>query len=173
MPTPLAAGAVHASPLPVPTWAVVLGALWIALSLGFRFAYPDEGLAAAFLKVGILLTFVSAVFVGIHFVTTAVPPMARFLIFAAVLVGIATYAIYKTRSRFGTIRELFRALVDRGHWYLVPMLVVMLTISILLVVAQNPIVAPFIYTSSSRPLDSHDSARAHPRLPLFAPIPFV
>lgn len=145
-PTPLALEAPHHASPGIPAWAYVVGVLWVVLSLGYRLSYPEESSGMAFLQVGLLLAFVVGVFAGLAFVTSQVPPIVKFLLFAAIVVGIGSYAIYKMRARFSTIRELFGALVDRGHWYLVPMLVVMLTISILLVVAQNPIVAPFIYT---------------------------
>ncbi len=130
----------------VPTWLLVVAGLWVVLSLGFKLSYPDENPLAAFAKVGLLLTSVVGVFAGIAWLLGVIPPLAKTAFLLMLVVSLGTYAIYKTRHRFGAIRELFGALVDRGHWYLVPMLVVMLTISILLVVAQNPIVAPFIYT---------------------------
>ncbi|MEO6710106.1 MAG: DUF5989 family protein [Planctomycetota bacterium] len=35
----------------------------------------------------------------------------------------------------------------RGHWYLMPLLVVLLSIgSLLVVAASSPLIAPFIYT---------------------------
>jgi hypothetical protein len=145
-PTPLSSAGHGASPGGVPTWAFVVAGLWVVLTGLFKLSYPDEGVAGSAVKVGVLLAFVVGAFAGIHVLTTLLNPMLRFLLIVGIVGGILVYAIVKTRSRFGTIRELFGALVDRGHWYMVPMLVVMLTISVLLVVAQNPIVAPFIYT---------------------------
>lgn len=145
-PRGLALGAVQHREGGVPTWVFVVAGIWVVLSIGFKVAYPDENPALAFAKVGLLLSVVVALFLGIGWLTAHVSPSIKVLLFVAVFVGIGSYALYKTAPRLGTIRELFGALVDRGHWYLVPMLVVMLTISILLVVAQNPIVAPFIYT---------------------------
>ena len=142
----LAAAAVHPTQGGIPTWAFVVGALWIVLSIAFKVAYPDEAAWIAPIKVGALLASVVLVVIGVTKGTALLPGPAKAAIFVVLIGGIGIYAIVKTRSRFGTIRELFGALVDRGHWYLVPMLVVMLTISVLLVVAQKPIVAPFIYT---------------------------
>lgn len=144
-PTPLS-GAPPAASGPVPTWAYVLAGLWIALTALFRFSYPDESLAGAAVKIALLLALVAGIFAGIQALIGLLPPIARFLLILGIVLAIAIYAVVKTKSRFATIRELFGALVDRGHWYMVPMLVVLLTISVLLVVAQNPIVAPFIYT---------------------------
>jgi len=40
-----------------------------------------------------------------------------------------------------------RCFALRGHWYLMPLLVVLLTIgSLLVVAASSPLIAPFIYT---------------------------
>ena len=51
------------------------------------------------------------------------------------------------RDRVGTIVELFGAFIGRGHWYLMPLVTVLLTIgSLLVVAASSPLVAPFIYT---------------------------
>ncbi|MBL8994314.1 MAG: hypothetical protein JNM63_13310 [Spirochaetia bacterium] len=128
-------------------WALVsLGTLWLLLSIGFKVAYPDENPLFVFVKIALLLAVVVSLFMGIGWLTGKLPPLGKVAIFGGLIIALATYGLYKTAPRLGTIRELFGALVDRGHWYLVPMLVVMLAISILLVVAQNPIVAPFIYT---------------------------
>jgi hypothetical protein len=43
--------------------------------------------------------------------------------------------------------ELLKAFTLRGHWYLMPLVVILLTIgSLLVVAASSPLVAPFIYT---------------------------
>ena len=37
--------------------------------------------------------------------------------------------------------------MKRGHWYLMPLVVILLTVgSLLVVAASSPLVAPFIYT---------------------------
>ncbi|MHC4895156.1 MAG: DUF5989 family protein, partial [Planctomycetota bacterium] len=63
------------------------------------------------------------------------------------VVGILGFVAFKLGSRLGTITELIRAFILRGHWYLMPLVVVLLTIgSLLVVAASSPLVAPFIYT---------------------------
>lgn len=145
-PVGLALAAKHHTSGGIPTWAFVVAGLWVLLSIGYKLAYPEENPVFVCLKIACLLGVVVGMFTLINILTALLPGGGKFFIFALIILSIGIYGIYKTAPRFGTIRELFGALVDRGHWYLVPMLVVMLTISILLVVAQNPIVAPFIYT---------------------------
>jgi hypothetical protein len=54
---------------------------------------------------------------------------------------------WKLGRRLATIAELFRSFTLRGHWYLMPLVVVLLTIgSLLVVAASSPLIAPFIYT---------------------------
>lgn len=145
-PVGLALAAKHNAPGGIPNWAYVVGGLLAALSISYKLAYPEENPVFVVLKIAGLLTFVVGCFIAINYLTGMLPGMGKVFIFGLIILGIAIYGLYKTAPRLGTIGELFAALVNRGHWYLVPMLVVMLTISILLVVAQNPIVAPFIYT---------------------------
>ena len=64
--------------------------------------------------------------------------------FVLVVIG---FVLYKLGRRTGTVLELFSAFVQRGHWYLMPLVVILLTIgSLLVVAASSPLVAPFIYT---------------------------
>lgn len=142
----LASASPHHAQGGIPTWLFVVGGLWIVLTIAFKLSYPDENPLFAALKVACLLGFVVGVFTLVGYLGKIAPPGAMGFVVFLLVGGIAIYGIVKTAPRFGTIGELFKVLVDRGHWYLVPVLVVMLTISILLVVAQNPVVAPFIYT---------------------------
>ncbi len=53
----------------------------------------------------------------------------------------------KSQESISVISELYGTFLRRGHWYMLPLLVVMLAIGMLLVVAaSSPFVAPFIYT---------------------------
>ena len=66
------------------------------------------------------------------------------LAFVLVLFG---FIAWKLGRRLGTILELFACFVGRGHWYLIPLVVVLLSVgSLLVVAASSPLVAPFIYT---------------------------
>jgi hypothetical protein len=65
----------------------------------------------------------------------------------AFVLGILGFVAWKLGRRLGTIAELFRSFTLRGHWYLMPLVVVLLTIgSLLVVAASSPLIAPFIYT---------------------------
>jgi hypothetical protein len=70
--------------------------------------------------------------------------MLAFVVVIAVILG---FVVFKLGDRISTIAELVAAFIGRGHWYLMPVLVVLLTVgSLLVVAASSPLVAPFIYT---------------------------
>jgi len=52
----------------------------------------------------------------------------------------------KPSNRSSTILELWEFVKVRKKWYLVPILVVLLTVGSLLIFAQGSALAPFIYT---------------------------
>ena len=53
----------------------------------------------------------------------------------------------RARVHSGTLGELYRALVDGGRWWMVPMIGVLAAAALLLViVAAVEYVAPFVYT---------------------------
>ena len=63
------------------------------------------------------------------------------------VLAILGFVAFKLGRRLATILELVRAFTLRGHWYLMPLVAVLLTIgSLLVVAASSPLVAPFIYT---------------------------
>jgi hypothetical protein len=60
---------------------------------------------------------------------------------------ILSFVVIKLGRRLTTSGELFTAFTRRGHWYLMPLVVVLLSIgSLLVVAASSPLIAPFIYT---------------------------
>jgi len=68
-------------------------------------------------------------------------------ILLAFVLGLFGFIFAKLGRRLGTILELFACFVGRGHWYLIPLVVVLLSVgSLLVVAASSPLVAPFIYT---------------------------
>jgi hypothetical protein len=76
-----------------------------------------------------------------------VPLAWRTLIFVLVLTVILSFVVIKLGRRLTTIGELFTSFTRRGHWYLMPLVVVLLSIgSLLVVAASSPLIAPFIYT---------------------------
>ncbi len=50
------------------------------------------------------------------------------------------------RTRLGIVGELFGFLWQNKLWWLIPMMVTLLLLGLLLVLGQNPVIAPFIYT---------------------------
>ncbi len=74
-------------------------------------------------------------------------PMTAKIAFTAGIVAIFSFIFYKLGNRLDTIFELIIAFVRRGHWYLMPLVMILLSVgSLLVVAASSPIVAPFIYT---------------------------
>lgn len=131
----------------LPTWVYVWLTLWIALSVLYAFHYRDEPLWRVPLQVGALLAMIFAIVLGGGALLALLPPtvaMAAGWIFVLAIIG---FVVYKLGRRVGTITELLGAFTRRGHWYLMPLVVVLLTIgSLLVVAASSPLVAPFIYT---------------------------
>jgi hypothetical protein len=75
------------------------------------------------------------------------PPLIAKVVLVAVILTILGFVAYKLGDRLGTAAELLKAFTLRGHWYLMPLLAVLVTIgSLLVVAASSPLVAPFIYT---------------------------
>ncbi|HEX9758464.1 MAG TPA: DUF5989 family protein [Nitrospiria bacterium] len=52
----------------------------------------------------------------------------------------------KMKSRLGIMGELLTFLWERKLWWLIPLVVVLFLFGILISLAQNPAIAPFIYT---------------------------
>jgi hypothetical protein len=76
-----------------------------------------------------------------------IPPKAALVITFLFVFGVLAFVFYKLGRRLATIAELLRSFALRGHWYLMPLIVVLLSIgSLLVVAASSPLVAPFIYT---------------------------
>ncbi len=50
------------------------------------------------------------------------------------------------RTRVETVAELFHFLWSHKLWWLIPMTVTLLLLSLLIVLGHNPVLAPFIYT---------------------------
>ncbi len=131
----------------LPFAAKLFGGLWILLTGLYMSTYPEEAKWAPPLKVGLLLGAVFGIFIGLDKLRGALPaPYGNYLPLAF-LVGILGFVVFKLGSRVGTISELIGSFIRRGHWYLMPLVVVLLSIgSLLVVAASSPLVAPFIYT---------------------------
>ena len=83
----------------------------------------------------------------INFLVGLAGPAAGAWLAVLVVVAILGFVLFKSRSNIGIITEVYGSFVRRGHWYMIPLLVVMLALGSLLIVASSsPFVAPFIYT---------------------------
>ncbi|MBI1379685.1 MAG: hypothetical protein GC161_01205 [Planctomycetaceae bacterium] len=134
-----AGGVPFAAKLYLGLLAGLTGLYWIT--------YPKENRLLAPLKIGLLLGAVFGIFLGILYLRELLPPaVSRWLVpgFVALILG---FVAFKLGRKVTTITELLSAFIRRGHWYLMPLVVVLVTIgSLLVVAASSPFVAPFIYT---------------------------
>jgi hypothetical protein len=109
--------------------------------------YRDEPKWRPPLEVGALLAAVFAIVLGGNTLVALLPPRIGRVLLVLFVVGVLGFVAYKIGRRLATIAELMKSFMLRGHWYLMPLIVVLLTIgSLLVVAASSPLVAPFIYT---------------------------
>ena len=131
----------------LPRWPLWYAGLLLALSTAYRRAYPDEAAGRVTLQVALLLAVIFNLALGGSRILGALPPAVSALLAAGLLLLLLGFCAWKLGDRLGTIAELVGAFIRRGHWYLMPLLVVLLTVgSLLVVAASSPLVAPFIYT---------------------------
>lgn len=131
----------------VPTFLYVFAALWVVLGAAFSVTYPKEPKAKSFLSVGAMLAAVFTIVLGGGTLVRWIPHQWTPWILGGFVLGVLGFVAWKLGRRLATILELLRAFTLRGHWYLMPLVVVLLTIgSLLVVAASSPLIAPFIYT---------------------------
>jgi hypothetical protein len=131
----------------LPKWPFVFAGLWLALGTLYARSYRDEPAWRAYLQVGGMLALVFAIAVGGGHLIGKLPPKIGFILAVVVVGWLLIFILYKLGRRIATTLELFLAFTRRGHWYLLPLVVVLLSIgSLLVVAASSPLVAPFIYT---------------------------
>ncbi|NOT30222.1 MAG: hypothetical protein HOP15_07225 [Planctomycetes bacterium] len=131
----------------VPTFVYVFAALWSVLGTVFCLTYPQDPKAKSFLSVGAMLALVFTIVLGGGALVRLIPHQLTPWILAAFVLLVLGFVAWKLGRRLATIFELLRAFTLRGHWYLMPLVVVLLTIgSLLVVAASSPLIAPFIYT---------------------------
>lgn len=137
----------HAEPAGLPGWIPVYLVLWLLLSVLYAASYRDEPIWRVPLQVGALLAVMFTIVLGGGALLRMLPPSLSMALGWIFVLGIIGFVLYKLGRRVGTITELISAFARRGHWYLMPLLVILLTIgSLLVVAASSPFVAPFIYT---------------------------
>ena len=123
------------------------GALTIVLGTLYRRMHHDESAARAYAQVGALVGVVIGIALGGSALVASIPPPWSMLLVLALVSALLTFIVVKLGPRLGTAAELLAAFTRRGHWYLMPLVVVLVTIgSLLVVAASSPLVAPFIYT---------------------------
>lgn len=121
--------------------------LWVLLTVMYILTYADEPKWQPPLKVGALLIAIFGIVLGTTKLLAILPPVIGQVFLILAVLTILGFVAYKLGRRLGTIAELFKAFTLRGHWYLMPLVVILLTIgSLLVVAASSPLVAPFIYT---------------------------
>jgi len=131
----------------LPTWPFVFAGLWLALGTLYRLNYGDEPVWRAFLQVGCMLALVFAIALGGSKLLGLLPPSLSLVAGVLIVGGFLIFVLAKLGRRIATTFELFLSFTRRGHWYLLPLVVVLLSIgSLLVVAASSPLVAPFIYT---------------------------
>lgn len=136
-----------ASSTGAPFWLRLYAALWAGLTVLYLFTYTDEPKWQPPLKVGLLLSAVFAIVLGGDALLGSLPPRVGAALGVIFVLGLLGFILFKIGRRLSTILELLKAFILRGHWYLMPLVVVLLTIgSLLVVAASSPLVAPFIYT---------------------------
>jgi len=131
----------------LPTFVYVFAALWAFLGTAFCVTYPKEPRLRSVLAVGTMLAAVFTIVLGGGRLVRLIPHHLSPWILGGFVLVVLGFVAWKLGRRLGTIAELFRAFTLRGHWYLMPLVVVLLTIgSLLVVAASSPLIAPFIYT---------------------------
>lgn len=144
-PLSLPAAAEHPSTL----WrnvAIVFG-IWLLLGTLYARRFPKEGALRSYASVGGLVLGVVAIILSFGFLASILPLWIGRWISTLVIVGILGAALWYLRERLPVMGELFGTFVRRGQWYMLPVLVGLLSLGGLLVVAaSSPWLAPFIYT---------------------------
>jgi hypothetical protein len=137
----------HAS-TPARRWPYVFAGLWVVLGTAFVITYRGkENPVLGFLGVGVLLALVFTILIGGGGLLKRIPPPWSTLVGVGVVVALLGFVAWKLGRRLATIFELLFSFTLRGHWYLMPLVVVLLSIgSLLVVAASSPLIAPFIYT---------------------------
>jgi len=147
----------------------VFAVLFAVFSLLYWLNYRrDETLPGAALKVLGLLVFVYSTMRLMDWIQAKVPveqtirfglswpavegpvapriPLLADIFFWFVIV-LLVLVVWYARRKISTVGALVLSTWDRGHWYMLPVIFIMLTLGLLLVAAAaSPVLSPFIYT---------------------------
>ena len=147
----------------------VFAVLFVVFSLLYWLNYRrDESLPGAAAKVFCLLAFIYGVMRLFAWIESPVPvdqvitfglswpavegpvapriPLLADIFFWFVIV-LLVLVLWYARRKISTVGALVLSTWDRGHWYMLPVIFIMLTLGLLLVAAAaSPVLSPFIYT---------------------------
>ncbi|MSR47123.1 MAG: hypothetical protein EXS13_08670 [Planctomycetes bacterium] len=128
-------------------WPFVLAAVWLLLGTLYAKTNRDEPAWAAFLQVALMIGAATGIVLGLGALVGALGPTTGRFVGIGLLGGFVLYLLTKMANKLSIIREVYGAFLRRGHWYMIPLIIAMLSIGGLLVVASSsPFIAPFIYT---------------------------
>lgn len=149
------------------TMEIVFLVLWGVFSLAYYAQYKrDENIVSAALKCAGLLGFVYVVILGFDWLAAEVSADQRIAMpwedeltefgprvpffsgaFTWFVGAIVLLVIWYARHKFETVVGVVLSAWDRGHWYMLPVLFILMTVGLLLVAAAaSPVLSPFIYT---------------------------
>lgn len=147
------------------TKEIVFLVLWVLFGSLFYSTYKSrENPAGAFLKVGLLLGFVYVVILGFDWLAEPVAadqvitfgfgeaadgPRVPLLAnaFTWFVWALLALVVWYAKDKFATVAGVVLSAWDRGHWYMLPVIFVLMTVGLLLVAAAaSPVLSPFIYT---------------------------
>jgi len=130
-----------------PWWPFLWAGLVLAVGTLYARQYRDEPAWRAYLQVALMLALVFGLFFLARLALGALPPRLAPGILLLLIASVLGFVLWKLGRRIATTAELLLAFTRRGHWYLLPLVVILLSIgSLLVVAASSPFVAPFIYT---------------------------
>lgn len=136
-----------AAPPKSPRWPWVLGVAWLLLGTLYSRTNRDEPAWAGYLQVGMMIAAAAGIVLGFSALVRALGPNVGRFAAIALIGGFVVWLLVKMANKLSIIREVYGAFLRRGLWYMIPLLVAMLSIGGLLVVASSsPFIAPFIYT---------------------------
>jgi lysophospholipase L1-like esterase len=126
--------------------AIAVG-IWLVLGTLYARRFPKEGALRSYASVGGLICGVVAIFFLFDLLNVLLPLWIARIVSELVIVAVIVATIWYLRARIPVMAELFGTFVRRGQWYMLPVLVGLLSLGGLLVVAaSSPWLAPFIYT---------------------------
>lgn len=131
----------------LPRWPIAWALLALLIGTLYARSYRDEPAWRAYLSVAGMLALVFGLFFLAGRLLELVPPRLAGVVLVLLIGAVLGFVLWKLGKRLGTTLELIFAFTRRGHWYLLPLVVILLSIgSLLVVAASSPLVAPFIYT---------------------------